>query len=455
MDRRIFGLETEYGVTFTLHGQRRINPDDVARIIFRRIVASGKSSNVFLENGSRLYLDVGSHPEYATAECDNLFDLLAQDRAGDVLMNELVDSAQRQISAEGTSGEIHLFKNNVDSAGNSYGCHENYCTERDEDLSRHEQFLIPFLITRQLFAGAGRVITTPSRGTYFSLSQRAEHIWETISSATTRSRPIINTRDEPHADPERYRRLHVILGDSNMSDFATVLKVGATSLVLSMVEDKNTVLRDLTLDNPMKALREVATDPLGDRNVTVRLTNGRELTAWQLQSEICERVENYVQGRDLSDDQRFVVAAWRATLDQMAIDPFVLADRIDWITKMQLITQLCNSEGVGLSHPKVALVDLLYHDTHPTRGIYNKLRLKGNTVRLVTDDAINLAVSTPPQTTRARLRGEFVRRAKEKRRDFTVDWVHLKLNDHVQRTLILKDPFKSHDERFDRLYETL
>ncbi len=455
MDRRIFGLETEYGVTFSLHGQRRINPDDVSRIIFRRIVASGRSSNVFLENGSRLYLDVGSHPEYATAECDNLFDLLAQDRAGDVLMNELVDSAQQHISSEGTSGQIHLFKNNVDSAGNSYGCHENYCTERDEDLSRHEQFLIPFLITRQLFAGAGRVITTPSRGTYFSLSQRAEHIWETISSATTRSRPIINTRDEPHADPERFRRLHVILGDSNMSDFATILKVGATSLVLSMVEDKNTVLRDLTLDNPMKALRDVATDPLGDRHVSVRLTNGRELTAWQVQSEICERVEHYVQGRDLSDDQRFVVSAWRATLEQMAVDPLVLADRIDWITKMQLITQLCNSEGIGLSHPKVALVDLLYHDTHPTRGLYNRLRHKGHTVRLVADDTVSRAVTTPPQTTRARLRGEFVRRAKEQRRDFSVDWVHLKLNDHVQRTLILKDPFKSHDERFDRLYETL
>jgi len=225
MERRIFGIETEYGVTFAFRGQRRLSPDEVSRFLFRKVVAWGRSSNVFLENGSRLYLDVGSHPEYATAECDNLYDLVAQDKAGEAILQGLVQHAQAQLEAEGVKGEIYLFKNNSDSAGNSYGCHENYCTERDEDLSRHEQLTIPFLITRQIFAGAGRVVTT-NRGTHYALSQRAEVIWETISSATTRSRPVINTRDEPHADPEKYRRLHVIIGDSNMSEYATFLKTG-------------------------------------------------------------------------------------------------------------------------------------------------------------------------------------------------------------------------------------
>jgi proteasome accessory factor A len=452
VERRIVGIETEYGVTFTFRGQRRLSPDEVSRFLFRKVVAWGRSSNVFLENGSRLYLDVGSHPEYATAECDSLYDLVAQDKAGESILQGLVEHAQSQLEAEGVRGEIYLFKNNSDSAGNSYGCHENYCTEREEDLARHEQLTIPFLITRQIFAGAGRVVTT-NRGTHFSLSQRAEVIWETISSATTRSRPIINTRDEPHADPEKYRRLHVIIGDSNMSEVATFLKVGTTAVILSMVEDRTTILRDYTLAQPMNALRDISSDLFSEQKV--RLLNGRELTALELQEDLCERAEQYVASRHLAPDFVTAVTMWRDVLEKLRRDPLSLYRTVDWVTKYRLIEQLRSREKIALTHPKVNLIDLLYHDTDRQRGLYYRLAAKGQVDRMVTDEQISLAATTPPQTTRARMRGAFVKRANERNRDFTVDWVHLKLNDQLQRTLMLKDPFRSHDDRFDRLLHSL
>ncbi|HEY4584337.1 MAG TPA: proteasome accessory factor PafA2 family protein, partial [Acidimicrobiia bacterium] len=231
MDRRIFGLENEYGVTCTLRGQRRLSPDEVARYLFRRVVSWGRSSNVFLENGARLYLDVGSHPEFATPECDTLEDVVAHDKAGERILEGLVRGAEERLEEEGIRGQIFVFKNNTDSAGNSYGCHENYLVSRHKDFHRTVDVLIPFLVTRQIFLGAGKLTQTP-RGTSFSIAQRADHIWEGVSSATTRSRPIINTRDEPHADAERYRRLHVIAGDSNMSEYATYVKVGTMVALL-------------------------------------------------------------------------------------------------------------------------------------------------------------------------------------------------------------------------------
>ena len=230
MDRRIYGLENEYGVTCTLRGQRRLSPDEVARYLFRRVVSWGRSSNVFLANGARLYLDVGSHPEYATPECDSLADLVAHDKAGERILEQLLESAEQRLADEGIGGDIYLFRNNTDSAGNSYGCHENYLTSRHDDLTHYTEVLIPFLVSRQIYAGAGKVLQT-ARGAQFSMAQRAEHIWEGVSSATTRSRPIINTRDEPHADSDRYRRLHVIVGDWNMSEYTIYLRNGVTALI--------------------------------------------------------------------------------------------------------------------------------------------------------------------------------------------------------------------------------
>src|SRR5512145_308620 len=307
MERRIFGLETEYGVTCTYRGQRRLSPDEVARYLFRKVVSWGRSSNVFLRNGARLYLDVGSHPEYATPECDDVIDLVVHDRAGERILEGLLVDAEKRLHDEGIAGEIYLFKNNTDSAGNSYGCHENYLVQRAGEFGRLADVLIPFLVTRQLICGAGKVLQTP-RGAVYCLSQRAEHIWEGVSSATTRSRPIINTRDEPHADAERYRRLHVIVGDSNMNEWTTFMKVGITDLVLRMVE-ANTVMRDLTLENPIRAIREISHDVTGTRRV--RLANGRELTAIEIQSEYLTRALRFAKRRGLPPLEQQALDMWK------------------------------------------------------------------------------------------------------------------------------------------------
>jgi proteasome accessory factor A len=453
MLRRIYGIETEFGVTFTLRGQRRLSPDEVSRFLFRKVVAWGRSSNVFLENGSRLYLDVGSHPEFASAECDSLHDVVAQDKAGEMILRELVDYAQQQLDDEGIRGEIFLFKNNTDSTGNSYGCHENYCIERIEDLTRLEQVFIPYLISRQIFTGAGKVVTN-TKGTSYSMSQRAEHIWEAISSATTRSRPIINTRDEPHADPERFRRLHVIVGDSNMSEFATYLKVGTASVVLAMIEDKQTVLRDYNMASPINALRDISYDLWSKE--TVKLVNGRDMTALEIQEDLCERAEAFVQGHDeLPEDQKNAVRLWREVIEQYRSDPMLLSDRVDWIAKLQIIEREQERSHIALSDPKIALIDLLYHDTNVDKGLYYRRQARGHYTRMVSDEDIKEATTTPPATTRAHMRGTFIKAAKEWRRDYTVDWVHLKLNDEMQRTVLLKDPFKSTDDRFKKLISSL
>ena len=449
MDRRIFGLENEYGVTCTFRGQRRLSPDEVARYLFRRVVSWGRSSNVFLRNGARLYLDVGSHPEYATPECDNVTELVTHDKAGERILEGLLVDAERRLHEEGIAGDVYLFKNNTDSAGNSYGCHENYLVARHGEFSRLADILIPFLVTRQLLCGAGKVLQTP-RGAVYCVSQRAEHIWEGVSSATTRSRPIINTRDEPHADAERNRRLHVIVGDSNMSETTMLLKVGATDLVLRMIE-AGTVMRDLTLENPIRAIREVSHDITGRRKV--RLASGREASALEVQREYYEKALDFCERRGIrTGTVEQVLELWGRTLDAIeAEDLDRIGTEIDWVMKYKLIERYRAKHNMTMSHPRVAQIDLAYHDIHRRRGLYYLLEKKGQAARICNDLKIFEGKSVPPQTTRARLRGDFIRRAQEQRRDFTVDWVHLKLNDQAQRTVLCKDPFRSVDDRVEKL----
>jgi proteasome accessory factor A len=448
VERRIFGLENEYGVTCTFRGQRRLSPDEVARYLFRRVVHWGRSSNVFLENGARLYLDVGSHPEYATPECDEVLDLIAHDKAGERILEALLAAAEVRLHEEGISGDVYLFKNNTDSAGNSYGCHENYLVARQGEFARIADVLIPFFVTRQIYCGAGKVLHGP-RGAQYCISQRAEHIWEGVSSATTRSRPIINTRDEPHADAERFRRLHVIVGDSNMSEFTTLLKVGVTDLVVRMVEE-NTVMRDLTLENPIRAIREISHDMSCTKRV--RLATGRELSAIEIQTEYYERAAKFIDRRDPTPIARQVLQEWGLALEALREQSLGrLETKVDWVTKHLLIERFREKHGVPLSHPKVALMDLAYHDVNRSRGLYYLLEKRGVVERVVTDKHVQRAMREPPQTTRARLRGEFIRQAKQKRRDYTVDWVHLKLNDQAQRTVLCKDPFRAVDDRVEQL----
>src|ERR671913_246676 len=385
MERRIFGLENEYGVTCTLRGQRRLSPDEVARYLFRRVVSWGRSSNVFLENGARLYLDVGSHPEYATPECDSVTELVTHDKAGERILESLLAAAEARLHEEGIAGKIFLFKNNTDSAGNSYGCHENYLVSRYGEFQRLADVLIPFFVSRQILCGAG--------------------------------------------------------------------KVGATDLVLAMVEEA-TVLRDLTLENPIRAIREIPHDMSCRRKV--RLANGREASALEIQREYFEKAARFVDRRDAGETAKRVVDMWGHVLEALEHQELDRIGRqVDWVTKYLMIERARARDNLPLSHPKVALMDLTYHDVNRKRGLYYLLERNGSVERICDDRAIDRATQEPPQTTRARLRGEFIRQAKERRRDYTVDWVHLKLNDQAQRTVLCKDPFRAHDDRVDKLIASM
>ncbi len=452
MKKRIYGIENEYGVTCTFKGQRRLSPDEVARYLFRRVVSWGRSSNVFLENGSRLYLDVGSHPEYATPECDSLEELVAHDKAGERILEGLVQSAEKRLREEGIRGEIYLFKNNTDSAGNSYGSHENYLLRREAEFEKVTNVLIPFLVTRQIYTGAGKIVQTP-KGPIYSMSQRAEHIWEGVSSATTRSRPIINTRDEPHADAEKYRRLHVIVGDSTMSEYTTFLRVGTTALILRMLEEDPAPWRDLTFENPIRAIRDISLDITGRR--PQRLSNGRDVSAFDIQSEYLTRALRFASRRGFPKEEQKALDMWEHVMTKFEKDPMSLTTEVDWVIKHNLIETYMKKNKIDMTHPKIQLMDLQYHDVNRDRGLYYLLERNNRVERITDDNTICEAMTVAPQTTRARLRGEFIKVAKEKKRDYTVDWVHLKLNDQAQRTVICKDPFLSHDERVERLIASL
>ncbi len=274
-----------------------------------------------------------------------------------------------------------------------------------------------------------------------------------MSSATTRSRPIINTRDEPHADSERFRRLHVIVGDSNMSEYTNYLKVGAAACVLRMIEDPATVLRDLTLENPIRAIRDISHDITCRRKV--RLASGRELSALDIQRELLDRALRYADQRGFTVEEQRALEMWEHCLVALENDPMKLEREIDWVIKYRLIEEYRSRHALALDDARVQMLDLQYHDIDRNRGVFYKMQSRGLVERTCVDSTIDVAKDLAPATTRARLRGDFIRRAKERKRDFTVDWVHLKLNDQAQRTVLCKDPFKSHDDRVDKLIASL
>jgi len=445
-------VETEYGVTCSFGGQPGLSPEEVTRYLFRRVVSWGRSSNVFLRNGARLYLNGAGHPEYATPECDSVVDLVAHDKAGERILEGLAVDAERRLREEGTAGDIYLFKNNTDSAGNSYGCFENYLVDRHGDLGRLVDILTPFLVTRQIICGAGKVLPTP-RGVVYCVSQRADHIWEIVSPGAARSRSVIDTADKPHADAERYRRLRVTVGDSNMSQTTMLLKVGATDLVLRMIE-AGTIMPDVTLDNPIRAIREVSHDMTGRSRV--RLADGREMSALQIQYEYLNRAKDFTDRNGLDPVSGRVLEMWRRVLGAIEAGNLDgIAREVDWVTKYQLIERYRSRHDLPLSSPRIARLDLAYHDINRGRGLYYLLQRDGAVDRVTRDLDIFAAKAIPPQTTRAKLRGEFISRAKEKLADVSVDWMHLKLNDQAQRTVLCKDPFRSADERVDRLIASM
>ena len=362
-------------------------------------------ANVILTNGARLYVD-HAHPEYSGPECTDPLSATLWDKAGERVMEE----AAAQASALPGTAPIQLYKNNTDNKGASYGCLENYLMSRATPFAEIVRHLTPFFVTRQVICGAGRVgLGADGREDGFQVSQRADFFEVEVGLETTLKRPIINTRDEPHADPEKYRRLHVIIGDANMSELSTYLKLGTTALVLSMIEDRF-ISSDLAIDGPVAELRAISHDPSCRHLVPLR--SGRKLTAIQLQMEYLELARKYTQdrfGADTDEMTADVLDRWESALAVLAEDPMRLAGELDWVTKLQVIEGYRSRDGLGWNHPRLQLVDLQYSDVRADRGLYNRLVAAGRMQRLLQEQDVRAAVTSPPEDTRAYFRGRCLR----------------------------------------------
>ena len=442
---RIFGLETEYGITidgvdkidvveesmqlircyqqgefvplwdYQLENPRKdvrgfevkelLNDTDEKVYLQqdrkRKIPFKELKSDLIIYNGARFYND-HTHPEYSTGECRHLFELVAQDKAGE----RVVDICARRRTDMLASGSVRMYKNNTDFEGHSYGCHENYLVERAIPFDRIVRGLLPFFATRQIYAGAGKVGEERGRkAAIYQLSQRSEFFEVIASVDTMHKRPLVNTRDEPHANAEQYRRLHVIVGDANMSEYITALKVGTTALVVALIE--RDVLPDITLKNPIAALKDLARDQTYQWLVQVDGGPRKLMPAIEIQQAYLALARQELAGRDRETD--WTLTAWASVLDGLAKDPMGLVGVCDWVTKKWLLDQFCEVESLSWDRADdvswMQSQDLEYHNVDRSEGLYYLLESQGKMVRLVGDDEIAAAMSTPPTDTRAYFRG--------------------------------------------------
>jgi proteasome accessory factor A len=449
MKKRIYGLENEFGIAFTCNGRRTLPSEKVVRYLFEKLITTEGFLNVFLENGARFYLDTGCHPEYATPECASPMDVMIYDKAGERILENLLNYAQNKVHEEGFQGELAIFKNNTDFVGNSYGCHENYLADRTADFYYMAEQLIPFLVTRQIFTGAGKVFRT-RRGTVYHISQRAQHIRQKISGTTTNERSIINTRDEPHAIKEKYRRLHIIVGDSNMSEFSTYLKVGTTALILQMIEE-DFLPTTFSLRNPVRAIKDISRD-LTCREA-VPLNSGKKYSALELQKEYLDLAHRYYSTRTMSPEAADILQKWEYVLTKLEEDPMQLHREIDWVIKLHLLQAYSERTNLSpeASGDRMLMLDLQYHDIRREKGLYFLLERKNQVVRLATNEQIETAMVDPPQNTRAKMRGELIKLAKMKRIPYDLDWNYIRIGYLLNLWVKCNDPFQEENEKVTQL----
>jgi proteasome accessory factor A len=434
---KIVGIETEYGVTLRgapdpnpvvassllINGyveQRRVGwdfEDETPGRDARGFARDGSQPpevethlvNAVLTNGARYYVD-HAHPEYSTPECSDPLQAVLYDKAGERILARSMDAARRLLPA---GQEIVVYKNNSDGKGNSYGCHENYLVDRNVPFAMLVRNLLPWFVTRQVFTGAGKVGSENGADAVdYQISQRADFFEEEVGLETTLKRPIVNTRDEPHADPQRYRRLHVIVGDANLCEVATFLKVGTTAIVLAMIED-DFFDKDLSIIGPVAAMRVVSHDPTC--RATVEMLDGGRITAVELQWEFLRLAHKYADevGLDVCGGDEVggqVLARWEAVLGALERDPLALDGQLDWVTKWSLLRAYVERDGLEWTDPKLSLLDLQYHDVRPERSLYERLVRAGKVERLVDEDEVVAAMTEPPASTRAYFRGECLAR---------------------------------------------
>jgi proteasome accessory factor A len=364
-------------------------------------------ANVILPNGARLYVD-HAHPEYSSPEVTNPLDAVRWDKAGELVMLEAV---RRVATMPGVQAPINLYKNNTDNKGASYGAHENYLCRRETPFTSLVRHLVPFFTTRQVICGAGRVGRgQDGRTPGFQISQRADFFEVEVGLETTLKRPIVNTRDEPHADADRYRRLHVIIGDANLAEISTYLKVGTTALVLEMIEE-NVLADDLAIAQPVRELHDVSHDPSLRHAIT--LADGRTITALDLQGEYLDRARKFCDdryGEDIDEQTGDVLARWESVLTRLAEDPMQLAGELDWVAKLRLLNGYRDRDGLDWGSSRLQLIDLQYSDVRPEKGLYHRLVARGAMQTLVSTESATAAVDAPPADTRAYFRGECLRR---------------------------------------------
>ncbi|KQY59289.1 Pup deamidase/depupylase [Aeromicrobium sp. Root495] len=360
-------------------------------------------ANIILTNGARLYVD-HAHPEYSSPEVTNPLDVVRWEKAGERVMLRGAELAAQIPS----TAPIVLYKNNIDNKGASYGSHENYLMRRDVPFESIVKHLTPFFVSRPVICGAGRVGQKQDGSVHaFQLAQRADYMEVGVGLETTLKRPIINTRDEPHADAKKYRRLHVIIGDANCSEVAIYLKHGTTSLVLAMVE-AGFLGRGIALARPVEALHDISHDPT--LQALVELDDGSTMTALDIQEHYLERARAFVEQNGSDEQTDDVLARWQSILDRLRRDPAECARELDWVAKLQLLEQYRERDALDWDHAKLHLVDLQYHDIRPEKGLYHRLVARDRIDRLLTDDAVTEAIGEPPHDTRAFFRGRCLSR---------------------------------------------
>jgi len=360
--------------------------------------------NAVLHNGARLYVD-HAHPEYSTPECGDPLEATLHDKAGERIMATAARNAAAHL---GEGQRLLLHKNNSDGKGNSYGAHENYLVARSVPFGTIVQHMTAYLVTRQILTGSGKVGSEHDRAKVsFQISQRADFFEEEIGLETTLKRPIINTRDEPHADAQKYRRLHVIIGDATLSEVQTFVKVGAMSLLLMALEDGE-LGEPLVLADPVADVTTVSRDL--SFTVPLKLDSGVAMTAHAMQRHYFEVAERYVASQDLAPSFKQVIAEWRSLLDDLETGYQSVADRLDWAAKLQTLEGYRKRDHLEWSDPKLRLIDLQFHDIDPDRGLFNRMEASGRIRRLFTEDEITSAIENPPASTRAYFRGECLRR---------------------------------------------
>jgi proteasome accessory factor A len=478
---KVCGVETEYGIQVVSGGD--MSPTTASSLLINAYVAQlekkigwdfedespGRDArgyaregsmppeiethlvNAVLTNGARYYVD-HAHPEYSTPECSNAFEVVLHDRAGELILRRSMEAANHLLAP---GEEIIIYKNNSDGKGNSYGCHENYLIDRAVPFSRIVHELTPHLVTRQIYAGAGKIGAEVSHGAFsppFQLSQRADFFEEEVGLETTLKRPIINTRDEPHADPQKYRRLHVIVGDANLSEVATFLKVGVTALVLAMIEDGFQTDRDLRLAQPVASIRAVSCDTT--LRTRVELASGGELTALELQWELYDLARKYAAERGLEalgneEVARRVLDRWEAVLTGLENDPQSLAGQIDWVAKLRLVEAYKQRHNLGWADPRLAGIDLQYHDLRPAKSLFARLSME----RLTSDEEVARATTAPPETTRAYFRGRCLERFSAAIVAANWDSVVFDIGEDSLRRVPMMEPLKGTARHVDTLFE--